>query len=307
MAIRRAAPAGPQFRTSRARTGQWAGPYALLLPSLAVLLLFTVWPMVLAAWNSLFRMNLATPVPRFTGLGNYAVLFADPVFWKVVGNTLIFAACTAFPSIALALALALLLNNKVQTSWLGRTAVFYPALLPAVSAASIWLFMYTPTYGLMTRFLTYFGLPNTVNALGDARWAMPAIILMSIWKQAGFYMVFYLAALQGLPSDVHEAALVEGASAWQEFRRITFPLLGPTTLFLSMNGILSGLQLADPLYIMTKGGPDNATSTIIFYLYQKAFGSWNQGVASALSVLLIVMFLAIGLFHYGYLDKKVHY
>jgi len=307
MAIQPAAPTATRPRSASPRLGRWAGPYALLLPSIVILVLFTVWPMLLAAWQSLFRMNLATPVPRFNGLGNYAVLFADPVFWKVVGNTLIFAATTAFPSIALALALALLVNNKVRTSWLGRTAIFYPALLPAVSAASIWLFMYTPTYGLVTRFLTYFGLSNTMNVLGDAHWAMPAIIVMSVWKQAGFYMVFYLAALQGLPQDVHEAAIVEGATGWQEFRGITFPLLGPTTLFLSMSGILSGLQLADPLYIMTKGGPDNATSTIIFYLYQKAFGSWDQGVASALSVMLIVLFLAIGLFHYGYLDKKVHY
>jgi len=179
-------------------------------------------------------------------------------------------------------------------------------VIPLIAVANIWLFIYTPQYGLLDRFLEIFGASGS-NWLGDPNTVMIAIIIMIIWKDAGFFMIFYLAGLQNLPSDVYEAARMEGAKPFQMFRNITFPLLMQTTLFVLIVAINNSFKNVDHLYIMTKGGPDNASNLLLYHIYEAAFTNWDLGKAAVLTVVLIVILLSVTAFNYLYLDKKIHY
>ncbi len=175
-----------------------------------------------------------------------------------------------------------------------------------IAIANIWLFIYTPDYGLLDKFIGVFGLTG-YNWLGDPDWVMLSMIVMIIWKEAGFFMIFYLAGLQNLPREVYEAAEMEGASAFQAFRKITFPLLMPTTLFVMVIATTNSFKLVDHLYIMTKGGPNNASNLLLYHIYETAFSFWDMGKASVLTVVLLVILLVISVFNYAYLDKRIHY
>lgn len=279
----------------------------MLLPGLIVLIAFTIFPMMSAGYLSLFRINLATrQQPIFNGFGNFAALFASPVFLQVLRNTLLYAAGTIPISAGLALFLAVRLNRAYRGTWLFRTLFFYPTVIPVMSTATIWLFMYTPQYGLINRALAALGVPD-VNFLGSASLALPAIMAMSVWKDAGYFMVFYLAGLQNLAHDVEEAAVLDGATAWQRFWRITFPLLMPTTLFVGTVALINAFKTVDQLYLMTGGGPDNATNLILFHLFEQAFNFFDRGMASALTVVLVLLLLGIAAIQYLYVDPRVHY
>ncbi|MGH2513090.1 MAG: carbohydrate ABC transporter permease, partial [Candidatus Limnocylindrales bacterium] len=207
-------------------------PYLLLAPTLLFVVVFTLWPTVRVLYDSLFLSNAATPVPTFTGLGNYASLFGDPGFRQVLINTVMYMVVTVPVSVVLALALALALNRRFRGLGLFRLAFFYPTVLPMVSAATIWLFMYTPDYGLINAFLALFHIPSQ-NFLGTPGLALPALMVLGVWKQTGYFMIFYLAGLQGLPHEIFEAADLDGASTLQAVRRLTMPLLRGTTLFVT--------------------------------------------------------------------------
>src|SRR5690606_4300949 len=187
-----------------------------------------------------------------------------------------------------------------------RTSFFYPTIIPLIAVANIWLFVYTPQYGLLDNFLHLFGAGDT-NWLGNPSTVMIAMIVMIIWKDAGFYMIFYLAGLQNLPTDVYEAALIEGAKPFQMFKNITFPLLMPTTLFVMIVAITNSFKNVDHLYIMTKGGPDNATNLLLYYLDEVAFTNCDLGQATVLTIILIAIILSVTAFNYFYLDKRIHY
>ncbi len=278
--------------------------YALLLPSLIFLAIFTYYPSL----RSFFLSFHSASVNRmdFDGLGQYQAVFGDEIFRQVLMNNLIFMIGTVPTSIFLAMYLAIWLNKKMRGSSLLRTSFFYPTVMPLIAIANIWLFIYTPTYGLLDKFLSLFGLGG-INYLGDPSTVMTAMIVMMIWKEAGFFMIFYLAGLQNLPSDVYEAAKMEGAKPFYTFRRITFPLLMPTTLFVMIIAITNSFKNVDHLYIMTKGGPDNASNLLLYYIYQTAFSYWDLGKAAVITVVLVVILLSVSAFNYLYLDKKIHY
>jgi sn-glycerol 3-phosphate transport system permease protein len=266
--------------------------YLLVLPTLAGILTFTVWPIVAGAWGSLSLQNQAHQKPVFAGLDNYAALVTDPLFWRVIGNTLIYTLGTVPASIALALFMALLLNRKARgIGWL-RSAFFYPTMMPMVSVAAIWLFMYNPQIGLVNGALQalHLGQPNW---LGDDTFTLPALMILGIWKQAGYLMIFYLAGLQSLPKDVYEAAELDGAGPIQTLARLTWPLLGGTTLFVATIAIAGAFQTADQIYIMTDGGPNNASNLLLFHTYVTAFRFGDLGTAQALTVVLLLMLLVV--------------
>jgi sn-glycerol 3-phosphate transport system permease protein len=243
---------------------------------------------------------------RFVGLDHYATMVADPVFWKALVNNAIYALTTIPLSIGLALAMALLVNARIRGQALARMAFFTPTVLPMVAVANIWMFFYTPDYGLLDQVLRPFGLGGN-NWLGSSQTALGALIAITVWKEAGFFMIFYLAALQQIPPALIEAAQLEGATSWQVFRRVTLPLLMPTTLFIAINAIINAFRLVDHVFSMTKGGPDNATMLLLFYIYQVGFSFWDTGYAAALTVVLLAALALIALFQFGYADRRVHY
>jgi sn-glycerol 3-phosphate transport system permease protein len=230
----------------------------------------------------------------------------DPVFWQALWNNLWFALGTVPVAIALALVMALYVNRGMAGRGFLRMAYFTPTVLPMVAVANIWLFFYTPQYGLIAQVLHLFGLPD-VNWLGSRATALPALMLVSIWKEAGFFMIFYLAALQAVPPALREAAMLEGASRWQYFRRVLWPLLMPTTLFVSINALINAFRLIDHVIVMTRGGPDNASTLLLFYIYQVGFSFWDTAYAAALTVVLLAVLAVIACVKFRWLDRRAHY
>jgi len=277
----------------------------LLLPPAAVLLVaFTHYPILATLKHSVFvtRRN-GTEV--FVGLDSYRSMFEDAIFWKALINNFWFAIGTVPTSIALALLMALWVNRNIRGRGFLRLAYFTPTVLPMIAVANIWLFFYTPDYGLLDQLRGVFGLPAW-NWLGDPSTVMGCLIVMVIWKEAGFFMIFYLAALQQLSPDLEEAAAIEGAGRWYIFRRITFPLLMPTTLFVAINAVINSFKLVDHLVIMTKGGPSNASSLLLYYIYEVAFTFQDSAYAATLTVVLLVILSSLALIKFGYLDRRIH-
>jgi sn-glycerol 3-phosphate transport system permease protein len=240
------------------------------------------------------------------GLENYQVMIADEVFWKSLANNLWYALGTIPVSIALAMLMALWVNSKMAgRTWL-RMAFFTPTVLPMIAVANIWLFFYTPQYGLLDQVLSVFGAGGR-NWLGSPETALGCVIVVAIWKEAGFFMIFYLAALQAIPPSLGEAAAIEGASRGYYFRRVVFPLLMPTTLFVMVNAIINAVRLVDHIFVMTRGGPNNATSLLLFHVYQVGFSFWDTGYAAALTIVLLVVLAAVAIGQFLFLDRKVHY
>lgn len=266
-------------------------PWLLVLPTAVGVAAFTLYPLALTVHDSLYKQNQAVRVPRFVGLGNYANLFDDEVFRHVLGNTLVFIIGTVPLSVLFALLLALYVNRKTRGISALRSAFFYPTVLPMVSAATIWLFLYTPNFGLLNQWLHVVGVRTPPNWLGDAHFVLPALIVMAIWKQTGYFMLFYLAGLQNLSGEVFEAAMLDGATAVQVFRFITVPLLSGTTLFVSTIAVVGSMQMVDQLYVMTQGGPSNASNMLLYHLYETAFRFRNLGEANAMTVILVGLLL----------------
>jgi sn-glycerol 3-phosphate transport system permease protein len=230
--------------------------WLLLLPAMACLALFTHWPAVASFIESFYSTPKARRPARFIGLENYQQMLADPIFWKAMSNNLWFALGTIPTSIALALLMAVWVNDRIAGRTLVRMAFFTPTILPMIAVANIWLFFYTPQYGLLEQITGLFGARST-NWLGSQDTALYAITIVAIWKEAGFFMIFYLAALQAIPPSLGEAAAIEGASRWTFFRRIQFPLLMPTTLFGLMNAVMNAFAMVENNGVMTRGGPAN--------------------------------------------------
>ncbi len=269
-------------------------PYILIAPTALLVTLFTAWPTLLALYQSFFiqRLNIAKyRTPTFNGIQNYVELFTDGDFHKVLLNTIIYIAGTVPVSIALAFLLALLVNRQIRGLGLVRLAFFYPTVLPMVSAATIWLFFFTPDYGLFNTALGFIGYNGPQNWTANPNLALLAVMIVVIWKNVGFYMLFYLAGLQNLPTDVYEAADLDGANWWQQLWRITFPLLRRTTLFISTIAFISAFQTVDQIFVLTRGGPSNASNVLLYWLWEVRFEYLNVGLASTITVVLIFCLL----------------
>lgn len=288
------------------RRRDWIRGWGLIAPALALIFLFTHFPTVTTILTSLFSTPRGKRPAQFVGLANYERLIHDATFWKVLGNNLIYAVGTIPVSIALALVMALLVNRPFHGRALARMACFTPTVLPLIAVANIWLFFYTPGFGLIDQILGVFGLGPT-NLLGAPDTALPAIMTVAIWKEAGFFMIFYLAALQTIPPQLAEAARIEGAGAWAIFRRITLPLLMPTTLFISINAVINAFRLVDHIFILTGGGPDNASSLLLYYIYATSFRFWDTSYGATLTVVLLGLLGVLAIGPFFIFDRKVHY
>src|SRR5215472_9827008 len=288
------------------RTTQWLYGWLLLLPAAVLLALFTHYPTVGTLWHSFYSTPRGARPAVFVGLDNYAQLVEDPIFWQALSNNLWYAACTIPLSIGLALLMAAWVNGRIAGRGFLRLAYFTPTMLPMIAVANIWLFFYTPDYGLFVSIVGLFGFGRH-NWLGDASTALPAMMVVAVWKEAGFFMIFYLAALQAMPPDLKEAASLEGSSRWNFFRRVTFPLLMPTTLFVLVNAVINAFRVVDHVVVMTRGGPNNATTLLLYYIYQVGFTFWDSTYAATLTMVLLGGLAAAALGQYVFLERRVHY
>ncbi|HEX5867765.1 MAG TPA: sugar ABC transporter permease [Beijerinckiaceae bacterium] len=280
--------------------------WLLLLPAMALLALFTHWPALASLVDSVYSTPRPRRPSRFVGLANYEQMLADPIFWQSLVNNLWFALGTIPVSIALALLMSLWVNDRIVGRTFIRMAYFTPTVLPMIAVANIWLFFFTPQYGLLEQITALFG-GASHNWLGSQDTALLAVIVVAIWKEAGFFMIFYLAALQSISPSLAEAAALEGASRWTFFRRVQFPLLMPTTLFVLINAVINAFRMIDHVIVMTRGGPDNATSLLLFYVYQVGFNFWDTTYAAALTMVLLALLGLAALVQYAWLERRIHY
>ena len=278
----------------------------LLMPAAILLATFAYLPTITTVINSLFLPGFRGAPTEFVGLENYQVLFDDPTFWKVARNNLIYAVGTIPTSIALALCMALFVNGKLRGRGFVRMAYFTPTILPMIAAANIWMFFYAPQIGLFNKLLGALGFSG-VNWLGDPSVALGSVIVMSVWKEAGFFMIFYLAALQGIAPDLKEASDLEGTSRWSFFWRVTFPLLMPTTLFVLINALINAVRVVDHLFILTKGGPNNATNLLLYYVYENAFSFFDRTTAATITVVILLVLAVVATLKFTILDRRTHY
>ncbi|RVT48068.1 carbohydrate ABC transporter permease [Rubrivivax albus] len=280
--------------------------WLLLLPAAALLAAFTHWPALATLWHSLYTTPKPNRPARFVGLEHYRLLAEDPVFLTALVNNAWYALGTIVPSIALAIVMALWVNRALAGRGLLRLAYFTPTVLPMIAVANIWLFFYTPDYGLLDQVRGWFG-AGAHNWLGSKETVLGAVIAVAVWKEAGFFMIFYLAALQQQSPELREAAALEGCSRWQFFWRVTFPLLMPTTLFVLINAVINAFRLVDHIVVMTRGGPDNASSLLLYYIYETGFKYWDAGYAAALTAVLLAILAALALLQFGVLERRTHY
>jgi sn-glycerol 3-phosphate transport system permease protein len=287
-------------------------PYLLVLPTFLFIATFTLWPTVSAAINSTIKPGVTVKIaPRFVGLDNFRDLFDSTTqigqsFPRVLENTLLFVAVTVPVSMFLAFFMALGLNRKLRAIGLFRFAFFYPVLMPMIGAASIFAFIYADNIGLANVVSRSFGLP-THAWIGDAFWTPIAIMIVALWKQSGFYMIIYLAALQSLPTDVYEAADLDGASAWVKLRRITWPLISSTTIFVLITAATNAFQMVDQLYALGQGVPDDKSNLLLYFIFQKYNERANGGYVNAITVIMLILLACFTVFNFAVLDRRAYY
>ena len=280
--------------------------WMLMAPSLALLSLFAFYPAIATFFGSLFTRGTTRRPSSFAGFENYLDLFADPTFWTVAGNNLIYAGVTIPVSIIFALIMALWANAHIPARSFVRSAYFTPTILPMIAAANLWLFFYTPDLGIIDSITGFFGAEPT-NWLGQPETALAAVIIVTIWKEAGFFMIFYLAALQTIPPDLREAARIEGAGRWTYTRRVLLPLLMPTTIFVFVNALINSIKLIYHLFILTKGGPNNASKLILYWIWEMAFAYFDRPHAAAMTMMVLLVLGIVAIVQFRLVEKRTHY
>ncbi|MEI7555438.1 sugar ABC transporter permease [Candidatus Chlorohelix sp.] len=299
---------------SRKSLGRAIFPYLLIFPTLALITLFTFIPTINSAIQSTIKPpRTVQQEAEFVGFKNYLDLFDNNTvigqednFQRVFVNTLVFVAVTVPVCVILAFLLALLLNQKLKLTSIYRTGIFYPVLLPLLSAASIWAFFFADSFGMLNTTLKAIGLPPQ-GWNRDANWALISIMLVVIWKQTGFYMIFYLAGLQNLPQDIYEAAQLDGASALRRMFNLTIPLLNGTTLFVLVIAGVGAFQTADPLYALGEGNPANRSNLILYFIYQHLNEPRDRGYVYAMTILLLILLLVFTVFNFIFIERRANY
>ena len=288
---------------TRSRRRRILVAYTFMLPSLIVLAVFMFYPLIRAAILS-FTNYSVFGVTRYVGLSNYITLFHNSQFWGDLVNTVYYAGVTTPVSVALALALALLLNRRgLPARGVLRAAIFLPAVVSLAVAAIPFRLMFTPSIGLITYWLGAVGVHST-DWLDSTTLAMPAVIIVGIWKNVGFYMVIYIAGLQTIPKEFYEAARIDGASTWRRFRNITWPLLSNTTMFVTIIALIASFQAFDQIFVMTQGGPAFSTETLVMLIYRQGFQQFQLGYASAIGYILVLIILLFSLFQMRYFTRR---
>ncbi len=265
-------------------------PWIFLLPTIVGLGLFRVGPIIAAFLVSFTRWNVIS-APRWLGLANYSELINSEVFWRVLKNTAVFS-LTYVPGVMICgLFLAVLVNNKLRGITFFRGLYYLPVITSTVAIGVVWSWILSPRFGILTRFLHGLGVVNVPSFLGDSRYALLTLVVVYVWKMAGYHMILFLAGLQNIPAAYYEAAKIDGATPWQQLRYVTLPLLSTTTFFIMIIALIQSLQTFDLTFAMTEGGPNNASATLSFFTYVNAFVHFRMGYAASMS---FVLFLIVG-------------
>lgn len=274
---------------SRRARGETAAAYLLLTPNLALLAIFVFVPLGWAAAISLQQTN-GFGDGVFVGLANYGRLLVDPLFWRSAFNTILFTALVTPASMALGLAMAVLLNSVLPARGVFRTVLILPMAISGVATALIGLLIFDENSGVLDKLLRALGMPAIAwQSSGTAAFA--SVVLVTLWWRVGFNMLIYLAALQGIGPELYEAAELDGAGRWQQFRSVTVPLVGPASFFLLVLNVIYSFQVFDIVFVLTGGGPQNATSVLVTYAYQNGFEIRDQGYAAAIGMVLLLLTL----------------
>ncbi len=290
------------FSRLRWQEARWA--YLFLLPNLLLFALFTVYPVFASFFYSLNKWTLHSPM-QFLGLANYRALIDDPIFLKVLGNTLYYTAGIIPFQTALGLLIALGLNQRIRFMTGYRALYFVPVVTSMVAVSIVWQWMYQPQYGVINSLLKIVGIEGP-NWLFSKTWAMPSVIAMSIWKNVGYSVVLYLAALQSVPESFYESAMIDGANGWDKFWHITLPIISPTTFFIIVLSVIGSFQAFDQIYVLTQGGPARATSVIVHYLYENGFQWFNMGYAAAIAYVLFALLFILTIIQWTYRARWVY-
>ena len=295
------------IRPPRRRTlPRWLIGYVFISPWLLAFVAFEAYPILSGFYHSFTDWTATGRAERFVGLDNYVEAFTrDPLFWKAVSNTIYFIGVSVPLGIIAAFALAMMLNSKIGGTTIYRTIYYLPSVVPAVAAVIVWIFIFETRRGILNFGLELLGLP-AIRWLSDPAWAMPALIIMSLWS-IGASMIIFLAGLQGIPQELYEAAEVDGANGWHHLWRITVPLMTPTIFFNLVMSLVAAFQAFNNAFIMTNGGPNNATLLYMLHLYNNAFRYFRMGYASALAVALFVIVFGLTLFVYRSSRRWVYY
>lgn len=279
--------------------------YLFIFPSIFIFLLFFVFPIFYALFLSLHSTSMLSP-PIFVGLRNYQELFHDKTFWMSIKNTFIYSLIFVSSVVSLSLFVAVVLNTKIRMRSIFRGLYFIPVICSVVVVALIWTWIYNSDVGVLNYFLRLVHLPPQ-NWLGNINMALVAIAIMAIWQSIGYYMVLYLAGLQGIPRQLYEAARIDGGSSWQVFWHVTLPLLTPTILFVVIISTITSFQVFDAIYIMSSGGPANSTSTISWLIYQTGFQGFRMGMASAVGYILFAIIFVLSFVELRTLGLRFRY
>ncbi len=278
--------------------------YLFVLPAFAHLLIFAVWPIFFVSYMSLFKWELLGGKADFIGFTNFLRLTQDTAFFNALKNSLIFTLGTVPISLVISLALASIMARPAIATHLFRTVYFLPVVTSTVAVAMVFSWIYHPEFGLLNYGLRLFGVKGP-NWLGDPRFALFALMLMTIWKGLGYQVVIYLAGLSTIPNEIYEAAEIEGINPWQRFWYITFPLLKPTTAFLAVTGVIGSFQVFTSVYTMTEGGPLRSTDVVVYHIFRNAFERFHLGYASAQALFLFAIILGATLLQVRLLRKEV--
>jgi multiple sugar transport system permease protein len=293
---------GGRVRGPGLRTRRYLSAYSFVAPSVAVLAVFMVWPMVWSLRTSFYESSQFGP-STFIGLRNYTRLLADPMFRGDLVHTLLYTVVVTPAAVGLALVFALMLHRRLRGRSFFRASIFLPAVLSLGVMGIAWGFIFDPNIGVLPAWLSGFGI-TFGNGVNDPTWAMAYVMFVGVWKNAGFYMVMYLAGLDTVPGEFYEAAAIDGAGAWARFRHITWPLLTNTTLFVFVIAAIASLQAFDQIYVMTRGGPFFQTETLVYMVYRKGFMDFEFGYASAIAWVLVVLVFAISIAQNAYFGRR---
>ncbi len=296
--------AAPARRPARKAVRRSYLAYWLLAPSFALLVLFTYLPVVQALVQSITLEGFGGRFQGY-GLGNFQRLFLDNSFRTALTNNILYAIGTIVPSLAIALAVAVALQESSRFNTVIRTLVFFPVLLPLVGAATLFAFVFMPGVGLIDYHLAKLGIRAT-NWLGNPDLALGSIAFITVWKNAGYYMLFFIAGLQAIPSDLHEAAKIDGANAWTRFWRITLPMLKPTLSFVAVIACINAFTLVDHIIVLTKGGPSDSTNILLNYIFQMAHEQQDMGRASAATIVSVLALLAFSALMIRTIERGSH-
>jgi multiple sugar transport system permease protein len=280
-------------------------PYLYLAPAFIIFTCFMFIPLGFSLFLSLNKWDMISPM-RFVGLDNYVRLFNDKSFWLAASNTLLFTVGIVPAQMALALGIALLLNSRVYLKGLLRSIYFLPVIVPITVAATVWLFIFSPSYGILNYLLGLLGI-TPIRWLTDPVYALPALMILAVWQNFGYFTVIFLSGLQSIPEELLEAASIDGANKWQQFLKITFPLLSPTTFLVLIMSVIGGFQIYQTVVLTTGGGPAGATDVIVFHLYRTAFEYFDMGYASSMSYLLFTFLFLLTLIQFRVVGSRVHY